>query len=785
MKKQILNFSILMLIILLRSTIVHSQSLTQTIRGKVLDEDSKTPLIGVNVLLLNSNPLKGTVTDVNGDFRLDNIPLGRVDLQFRYIGYEEKNIPNILVSSGKEVILSIEMKESVVKMDEVIVTAQKNKGDVVNEMAIISSRSFSVEETKRYAGALQDPSRMVSAYAGVTSDPNGNNDIVVRGNSPKGILWRLEGIEIPNPNHFADEGSTGGAINALNSELLSNSDFYTGAFSPEYGDALSGVFDMKMRTGNNEKYEYSLGVGILGTDVTAEGPFRKGYAGSFLFNYRYSSLSLLDKAGLVDFDGVPKYQDAAFKVVLPTKKLGTLSLFGLGGKSSIYEEQTESDESDKVVERTDYGALLGVIGLNHTLSLNQNTFVKLTLSASNNGSNYNSERNDNDNFVFDGKGNWEKNSLRAALTYSSKIDARNRLMVGVKFTDHLYDMDEYYFNEDHNRFETGIDLNKSAGDIQGYASWKFRQTDEITWVGGLHTTWFSLNRKMNLEPRLALRWQISPKQAINAGFGMHSKIESIVTYYSNIYQSDGSYTTPNKKLGLSKARHYVLGYEYRISKNLNSKLDLYYQDLYNIPVENVDTSSFSILNSDEGYVDKELVNSGRGRNLGIEYTLEKYFDHNYYFLVTASLYDSKYKALDNIYRNTKYNGNYALNFLSGKDFRLGGGDKANMLSVNVKLLFNGGRRYIPVNLEASKVKGETVYDYSQAWKNKLDNLKQLNLAVSYRINRPKTSHEFVLDFLNVTNAKARNSEYYNKYTGNLEYYRQLDMIPNILYRIHF
>lgn len=784
MKRKIV-VSVLFIYLLLSGSAVFAQSLNQTLRGKVVDEDSKTPLIGVNVLLLNSNPLKGAVTDLNGDFRLDNVPLGRIDLQIRYIGYEEKTIPNVLVSSGKEVILNLEMKESIIKMDEVVVTAQKNKGDVVNEMAIISSRSFSVEETKRYAGAFQDPSRMVSAYAGVTTDPSGNNDIVVRGNSPKGILWRMEGIEIPNPNHFANEGETGGPINALNSELLSNSDFYTGAFSPEYGDALSGVFDMKMRTGNNEKFEYSLGVGVLGTDVTAEGPFRKGYAGSFLLNYRYSSLAMLDQAGIVDFEGVPKYQDAAFKVVLPSKKLGTLSLFGLGGKSSIYEEETESEESDKVVEKNDYGAQLGVIGLNHTLALNQNSFLKLTLSASNNGSNYRAERNDNDNFVFDGRGNWEKNSLRAAVMYSSKIDARNRLIAGLKFTNHLYDLNEYYFNEDHDRFETGIDVNKSAGDVQGYASWKFRQTDDITWVGGFHTTWFSLNNKVNLEPRLALRWQFSPKQALNAGFGMHSKIESIMTYYSNVYQPDGSYITPNKALGLSKARHYVLGYEYRISKNLNSKLDLYYQDLYNIPVENVDTSNFSILNSDEGFLDKELVNAGKGRNLGVEYTLEKYFNQNYYFLVTASLYDSRYKAKDNVYRNTKYNGNYAFNFLAGKEFRLGNGAKANTLAVNVKLFLNGGRRYIPVNLEESRAKGETVYDYSLAWKNKLDNVKQMNLSLSYRINRPKTSHEIVLDILNVTNENARNWEYFNKYTGKLEYYRQLKMLPNIMYRVHF
>lgn len=375
MKKQFFTFLFLLLTLAINHDI-QSQALTQTVRGKITDEDSKSPLIGANIIILGSDPVRGAVTDVDGNYRFDRVPLGRIDIQIRYIGYEEKIIPNILISSGKEVILDLEMKESVVKMDEVVVIGKKNKGEVQNEMALISSRSFSVEETKRFAGAVQDPSRMVSAYAGVTSDPSGNNDIVVRGNSPKGILWRMEGIEIPNPNHFANEGATGGPINALNSELLSNSDFYTGAFSPEYGDVLSGVFDMRMRSGNNEKKEYSVGIGVLGTDITAEGPFKKGYEGSFLFNFRYSSLAMLSEAGLVDFDGVPEYQDAAFKVVLPSKKAGTLSIFGLGGLSAIDNNETESEDSERIVEKGTYSAQLGVIGINHTLPLTQSSFFK-------------------------------------------------------------------------------------------------------------------------------------------------------------------------------------------------------------------------------------------------------------------------------------------------------------------------------------------------------------------------------------------------------------------------
>lgn len=786
MKKSIYkSLSCISIILMLLNNAIQAQTITQTVRGTVIDEDGKFPLIGANVIIQGTNPLRGTSTNENGEFRLENVPVGRIDLQIRYLGYEEKNIPNILVSSGKEVILNLEAKEAVVKMDEVVVKAQKTKGEVLNEMALISSRSFSVEETKRYAGSVQDPSRMVSAYAGVTSDPMGNNDIIVRGNSPKGILWRMEGIEIPNPNHFANEGQTGGAISALNSEMLSNSDFYTGAFAPEYGDALSGVLDMKMRSGNNERHEYSLGVGVLGTDITLEGPFKKNYGGSYLVNYRYSSLALLNEAGLVDFDGIPKYQDASFKVVLPTKHNGNLSIFGLGGISHIYESQPESEKSDRIVERADYGAHLGTLGLNYTYPFSQSTFIKVTLAGSTNGSNYTAERLDStEQFVFDGKGKWEKYNLRSALMISSKLNARNRIIAGLKYTHHFYDLYEHYFDNDLNRIVSSIDMTKEATTIQSYISWKYRLNDDITIVTGAHSMYFSLNKEISIEPRLAFRWQFSQNEALNLGFGLHSKTESIVTYYTRLNLPNGESYQPNMDLGFAKARHFVLGYEFRFTRNLSSKIDLYYQDLFHIPVENIDTSSFTMLNSDEGYTDKALVNKGRGYNYGIEYTLERYFARNFYYLITASFFESKYRSMNGTIRNTKYNGNYAANFLIGREFKIGA-HNANTIAVNTKLFFTGGRRYLPVNLDASQLKGETVYDYAHAWEKKLDNITQLNFSCSYRINRPRTSHEFILDVMNITNEQARTWEYYNKYTQSIDYDRQLRMIPNIMYRMHF
>lgn len=775
---------IFILLVMGMSIAVYAQNLTQTVRGKIIDKDTKMPLFGAAIVISESDPIIGTTADIDGIFRLENVSTGRITLQLTYLGYTNRTIPNIIVTSAKEVVLQIEMEESLLEIAEVVVNGGKKKGEVLNEMALISARTFTVDETKRYAGSLSDPSRMVSAFAGVTSNPEGNNDIVVRGNSPAGILWRLEGIEIPNPNHFAEEGSTGGPINALNSEMLGNSDFYTGAFAPQYGNVLSGVFDMKLRTGNNEKRECTFGFGVLGTDLTAEGPLKKGYGGSYLANYRYSSVALLHDAGIVDFGGVPKYQDASFKINLPGKKVGSFSLFGLGGISSISE--TETNDDDYEIEKGVYSAHMGVIGLNHFIQLKHQNFLRTSISASINGSEWDWQtRDENEQWFDDGVGQLDKSTLRTSVNYSHKFNSRNRLLTGFTYSQMFYNLKSSYHNEETNRYESDFDFKKDNGLIQSYASWKHRLNNDITFVGGLHYTNFLLNNSQTLEPRLAMKWQLNPKQSINVGAGKHSKVESIITYYTILTDDEGNETTPNSNLDLTKANHFVLGYEHRLSNNLNAKMELYYQDLYNVPVENVDTSYYSIINVDDGYVDKALVNKGTGYNYGLEFTLEKYLSNNYYFLLTASLYESKYKSLEGIERNTKYNGNYALNFLVGREFKLGRINKNKTLGLNAKFFYNGGRRYIPVDLDASIASNDSEYNYNKAYNNLLDEVLQINFSANYRIDRPKVSHEFVLDIQNLTNAQARISEFYDEDKQSLGYDTQLSMIPNIMYRIHF
>ena len=776
--------------LILRTTLLftlmagRAQEGTQTIRGTLTDQDAQTPLIGATVQIIGSDPIKGAVTDLSGNFRIENVTLGRVSLHITYIGYEDKVIPNVLVTSAKEVILNIPMQESVESLEEVVVTAQKNRSEVLNEMATVSARTFSVEETQRYAGAISDPARMVASFAGVTGNAEGNNDIVVRGNSPKGILWRLEGVEIPNPNHFANEGATGGPINALNSNMLDNSDFFSGAFAPEYGNAISGVFDMRFKKGNNERREYSAGISAFGIDFSAEGPFKQGYSGSYLANYRYSSLQLISGLGLLDFGGVPKYQDASFNVELPLGKKNYLTVFGLGGISSISAD--EEDDDGKPLYRGIFNTDLAVTGVSHMLYINNSSFLKNSVTvAATRLESIDELPEDGGGFYLAHNSTITKGTYRFASTYNLKINARHKVETGVIFSRLTYDAQADRFNFDRDQLEVALQDDGGSYSAQAFTSWKYRFNEDWTMTSGLHYLHFRLNDSHSLEPRLGIRWNAAPKHGFTAGFGLHSRLESVSIYLAKHTQDNGVTTSPNRSLKPTKAAHFVLGYDFQLSPHTYLKTEAYYQYLYDVPVGREAESTYSMINEDGDYVVTPLVNDGTGRNYGLEMTLERYFHKGFYFMSTLSLYESFYTPQDGVERKSKYNGNYVANFLAGREFSLGKPEKNRVMFINTKVGLIGGARYTRIDLEASRELGDEVRDDSRPFGVKGDDIFFLNFAIGTRRNKGNTTREFKIDITNLTNHQGTVNEYYMHATEEIERSPQLPFLPNIVYTFKF
>ncbi|MGB0431412.1 MAG: carboxypeptidase-like regulatory domain-containing protein, partial [Bacteroidia bacterium] len=295
------------------------QNLTSSIKGRITDKNSEQPLIGASVIITETEPLIGATTNPMGEYLLKNVPVGRHTLVVKFLGYEDVLLNNVEVNSGKQLVLNIAMEETVMRTNEVTIIGKKDEGKPNNELATVSARQLSIENSKRYAGSLNDVSRMAQNFAGVQGANDTRNDLVIRGNSSLGVLYRLEGMDIPNPNHFALLGSSGGPISILNNNVLDNSDFFSGAFPAEYGNAYAGVFDLRLRDGSNSKHEFLGQIGFNGIEAMAEGPLKKGSRASYLVNYRYSTLEAFKFMG-ISFGtlAVPEYQDVNFKLNFPT-----------------------------------------------------------------------------------------------------------------------------------------------------------------------------------------------------------------------------------------------------------------------------------------------------------------------------------------------------------------------------------------------------------------------------------------------------------------------------------
>ena len=778
------RFSIIIFTVLFTALHLHSQPLTQTIRGTVIDNASNSPILFASVVVLNTNPLLGTTTDTAGNFKITNVPIGRYDMQVSSIGYEPSILREINVASAKETFLTISLKQNSKLLSEVTVRPNVNKEQPLNTMSTVSARMLSVDEAKRYAGGFDDPARLASSFAGVASN-NGNNGIVVRGNNPKFLQWKMEGIEIPNPNHFADLSTFGGGgLTAMSSQLLSNSDFFTGAMPAEYGNALSGVFDIFMRNGNNQKHEHTFQLGIIGIDAASEGPFKKDSRSSYLFNYRYSTLGLVKFLLPKSSDGIT-YQDLSFKLNFPTKKAGIFSFWGIGLlDQSGAAEKTDSTkwfyDGDK--ENQDAIQYMAASGITHKYFFSNNTYWKTSIAATVNGINFNIDKLNSD-FKLLPKNKIENKNWNFVLSsfVNTKFNARHTNKTGIALTGLMYDILLENSLQPNTALTTLVDENGFSTLLSAYSESAVTLADNLTMNAGLNAQVFTLNKHYTVEPRLGFKWQFKPKQSLGLAYGMHSRLERLNYYFTkDIANNNQLY---NKNLDFTKARHIVLGYDLSISEQLHFKAEAYYQQLYNVPV--IADSSFSFINLQaDWFFNYKLQNTGEGRNYGLDLSLEKYLSQGYYFMFTASLFNSEYTGGDNIWRSTRYNRNYLFNFLVGKEWQLGK-NKQNVFSANIRLSYQGGDRYSPVNATQTFAESKVVYDETNAFSKQYTSSFLAHATMSYKINKKKTAHEFAIKILNATQQKDFYGYQFNYIKQTIDENSQIIFIPNLSYKIEF
>lgn len=777
---------LLVTVILFNTLIVFSQHPVQTVRGNVVDQQSKKGIEHASVII--EGMTGGIVTDSNGAFIIYKVPVGRITIQVSHIGYEPLRLFNIVVESGKETLLNPELIEKLnVTQKEIVISGRREKLSN-RQMATVSAVEFNAEDSRRYAGSRNDVARMASNFAGVNSVNDGRNDIIIRGNSPLGLLWRLEVVDIPNPNHYGSLGATGGPVSMLNNNVIGQSVFYTGAFPAQFGNATSGAFDLSLRKGNDNKREFTGQIGFNGLELGTEGPFSKKSKASYIVYYRYSIPGLLKSLGVDVGVGaaVPKYQDISFKIDLPTKKAGQFTLFGVGGKSSIEFKGDLKDTSNFYNDPYNNlynSAKMGVAGIKHTYFFNNTTSYTLTLAAT--GSNVITKQDSLDAYSIPHKNYRENGSewryvINAAI--NKKFSASDRLTAGITVDQLHYKYSDSILDRDYG-FVPFLTAKNNTQLLRGFVQWQHRFSGRLTLNTGAYAQHLTLNNKTAVEGRIGIRYRLNNAGAFSLAYGTHSQMQPLMIYFHETRSGD-KFIQTNKNLGFTKSTHIVAGWEQTLKNAWKYKMEAYVQMLSNVPVESRLTD-WSALNMGAGYGagwEDSLVNKGKGHNYGIELTVEKPFSNGYYALATASVFNSKYKGSNGVQHNTVFNGNYVVNALAGKEWQI---RDIHSIAVDIKLTAAGGKRFTPINESASVTAGRVIYYDERSFEEKTKAYFRLDLKLTYRMNNKGFMQEFFVDFQNVTNHKNIFNQWYDSRTGKVRTQNQLGFWPNFNYRIQF
>lgn len=778
---KIFKLSILLLLALFQNNTFGQDQYYQSLKGEVLDASIQIPIFGAKISLQEDSSYSAK-TDLNGKFSFDSLPVGRYTILCQASKYEYQEQVVLLTSAKQEQVTFNLVLATFKQVKTATIKSFTYTKPKVNSMAPISSHSFGVEETQNFAAAVNDPARMATSFAGVVGADDGNNAISIRGNAPSALLWRVEGIDIPAPNHFSSFDGASGGISLVSSQLLAQSDFFTGAFSPEYGNSIGGVFDLRMRKGNSEEKEHTLQAGILGVDLATEGPLGKN-GGSYLVNYRYSTLDLLSKIGFDLFGGLLSFQDLSFNISLPTKKAGDFTIFGMGGLSSQY-EAPERDSSKWEFEGDRYHfkfiSNTGILGFTHQKSFNNKTTWRNVLALSAN------KVSEIDKYIDDNYNDIDEEISQVEnkkISWSSILTKQMNENHSIRFGTYLHKLNfASKFSEVDLETLVKSDFGNVTGSTeyaQAFAQWKWQLHRKIQVVSGVHGIWLGLNKKSNIEPRLAMVYKPRRNQHLTLGLGMHSQMQLPGVYFT---QNPGSTSNSNRELDFTKAKHIVLGYEYWFGKKFRAKLETYYQHLSDVPIGTDINRPYSMLNLDWGISPQDLVNEGEGRNRGVELTLEKIYSKRLYGLLTASLFRSEFKNQDNVWYRTRYDAGHSVSSTLGKEFKL---KNNNLLGLNIKTSWYGGFRTRKIDLEKSIIEERAIVDGTVPLGTKLPNYFRIDVKFSYRVNHKKFNSFWSLDLQNATNRMNVGGQYYDSEKEKIQEWYLTSLLPVLSYKIEF
>ena len=781
MKSKLCTFFFLLSIV----SIVQAQEYFQVVRGQITDSQTFSPIEGIYIEI-NSHHTDYTVSNIttnrNGEFYIENVPVGEITMLFIGESHSALIREDLRVYSNKENVLDIQLEPNSVELSTVEISQNVIRGESLNIMAVNSSVTISPEQTGKFAGSWDDPMRVITAYPGVVQQSSGFNNFTIRGNSPVGMLYRIEGAPVHNPNHFAVIGSSGGFVTQFSNSVLGSSDFFSGSFPAEFGNATSAVFDFKFRNGNNKKREHTFKAGFLGLDIATEGPIGKNSRASYLINYRYSTLGLLSK--VINIGVEPTYQDLSFNANIPIgQKGGLIKVFGIGGLSDyLLEAERDStvwDEESRRVERA-FGSNSGAMGVSFYQPVNAKGYCHTVLSASN-GVNFDNSLYIEDDLSSTTRQISEFNDKRINFTtdYNYQINRKHFNKTGVSITQQDHTFNGALYDQALSNLDTlGVTAGKSYF-FQAYSQSKIDLTEKLSLTAGVHFLHFFLNGANSVDPRVGINYVTQSNAKFGLNYGHHSRIENQSLYF---LQDDNGLL--NRDLELYKSHHASLSYVKMFTEHLKFSTEIYYQHHYDVPAEF--NGSYSVQNLFSTIPTQQLTNVGVGRNYGIEFLLHRSSDNGLYYMLSGSIFDTKYKAGDGIWRNTEFNQRYSYNILVGKEIQLKPKKtKSRLLGLNANFRHTGGTWATPIDLAASREYGWTRLDEVNAHSFRRAPLYNLDFSITHTINKANTSSEFSIKIKNLVSSESVISEFYDIRIDEIKQVTDYGVIPVISYELNF
>ena len=777
----------------------------ETLRGTVRDAITGESLVGAAVRIVELSSV-GAIADMDGNYTIHLNRSGRYTVEASFIGYETSVLKEVLISGTKEVVIDIELRETANELAGAVVRPRINKMSTVNPNVLTGGVMLSMEEASRIAGGANDPARLMSAYAGISGDSDGSG-ISVHGNAPERMQYRIEGVEVFTPNHYNDVWNAGyGLVSGLNANVIGNSDFFTSTFNANYANALSGIFDIKMRSGNNSKHENILQLGSAFEELTLEGPLAKNSKSSYIVNYRYGFSALVDKMGLIDTQGAHlDLQDFSWKVNLPTAKAGTFSFFGLGLYDSTYDGRVDLADMHSAYDASDSDGNMTQIlaGMSHKIYFENKWTLRSTLA-------YNMQHIDMDVFYY-GLQRDADNVISIPLAYeepekkylfsrqrqnedrilfnselSKQIAPKWLAQFGVEYSHRFFNLNYRsvdYLYADPSTMLTYTDMKDNTGLATAFTQHLFNLNGKLSVSAGITANYFLLSKDFSVEPRVSLKWQPDEKNTVSFGYGMHSMIEKLYAYF---YRNDHGILV-NKDLDLTKSHNLMASYAYQINDNLNVRVNAYLQYGFDTPV-GVNGSTYCVCNRYYAYTDEQLVGTGKTRNYGGDITLEHYMSHGFFGQANISLFKAEYRDNAKIWHNQLYDRGFMFKILGGKEWIFGN----KVLSVSAKYCLQGGLRYTPINVAAMRsnisagyIDDTPVYYEDKAFSESFDPTGIVDFTISYKITGKKVSHTFAFEGLNILDTKAPLYQRFDLGTLDVRTDKSGISLPNVFYRLDF